>query len=65
MDVPIFKPPEQTSTMEMSRKALMAILASQGEDNGLKRMQALARGIVDLVAYWLDVFSCQLTRAEW
>ena len=45
--------PEQTSTMEMSRKALMAILAPQGEDDGLKRMQALAREL----SIWLHIGS--------
>ncbi len=45
--------PEQTATMEMSRKALMAILAPQGEDEGLKRMQALAREL----SIWLHIGS--------
>nr|WP_321443478.1 carbon-nitrogen hydrolase family protein [uncultured Cohaesibacter sp.] len=45
--------PEQTSTMEMSRKALMAIIAPQGEDEGLKRMQALAREL----SIWLHIGS--------
>ena len=45
--------PEQTSTMEMSRKALMAIIAEQADDEGLKRMQALAKDL----SIWLHIGS--------
>ena len=45
--------PEQTSTMEMSRKGLMAIIAAQEDDQGLKRIQALAKDL----SIWLHIGS--------
>ena len=45
--------PEQTATMEMNRKAMMAVLSSEDDDEGLKRMQALAEEL-DI---WLHIGS--------
>nr|WP_319514349.1 carbon-nitrogen hydrolase family protein [uncultured Cohaesibacter sp.] len=45
--------PEQTATMEMNRKAMMAVLSSEEDDEGLKRMQALAEEL-DI---WLHIGS--------
>ncbi|WP_114011683.1 carbon-nitrogen hydrolase family protein [Cohaesibacter intestini] len=52
--------PEQTSTMEMSRKALMAIIAEQDADEGLKRMQALAREL----SVWLHIGSMSFLASD-
>ena len=45
--------PEQTATMEMSRKALMSIISPQDRDEGVKRCQALAREL----GIWLHIGS--------
>nr|WP_321460838.1 carbon-nitrogen hydrolase family protein [uncultured Cohaesibacter sp.] len=45
--------PEQTATMEMNRKAMMGVLCAEDDDEGLKRMQALAEEL-DI---WLHIGS--------
>ncbi|WP_319532750.1 carbon-nitrogen hydrolase family protein [uncultured Cohaesibacter sp.] len=45
--------PEQTATMEMNRKALMAVIGDEADDLGVKRMQALAEEL----KVWLHIGS--------
>nr|WP_321524581.1 carbon-nitrogen hydrolase family protein [uncultured Cohaesibacter sp.] len=45
--------PEQTATMEMNRKAMMDVISAQDDDEGVKRMQALAEEL-DI---WLHIGS--------
>ena len=45
--------PEQTATMEMNRKAMMSVISAEDDDEGLKRMQALAEEL-DI---WLHIGS--------
>jgi predicted amidohydrolase len=52
--------PEQTATMEMSRTALMAILSEQEDDDGLRRLQALAQEL----RIWLHIGSMSFRTVD-
>ncbi len=49
--------PEQTATMEMNRKALLSRISRQEQDEGLRRLQSLAREL----GVWLHIGSMAFT----